>query len=242
MSYTAEQYRAQLKALLPSGQAFPRERGNTLDALLDAMSIELARDDARADQLVVEAIPSTTTELLPDWERVAGLPDNCSGSLADTVQGRRRDLVAKLNSLGGQSKAYFIALAAQLGFTISIEEFRPFRAGLSGAGDSLTNGDWAFTWRVNGGSVPIIRFRAGQSSAGEPLASWGNSALECRFNQLKPAHTHIIFSYPDDDTGPPGGDAPPGGDEGGGGDGEPGGGGPGGEEPGGGGDTGTVES
>lgn len=220
MSYTADQYRAQLKALLPSGQAFPRERGNTLDALLDAMSIELARDDARADQLVVEAIPSTTTELLPDWERVAGLPDNCSGTLADTVQGRRADLVAKLNSLGGQSKAYFIALAARLGFTISIEEFRPFRAGLSAAGDSLTNGDWVFTWRVNGPSVSVIRFRAGQSSAGEPLASWGNSALECRFNQLKPAHTHIIFSYPAD-IGPPGG---------------------GGGEPGGGGSTGTVES
>lgn len=242
MSYTAEQYRAQLKALLPSGQAFPRERGNTLDALLDAMSIELARDDARADQLVVEAIPSTTTELLPDWERVAGLPDNCSGTLADTVQGRRADLVAKLNSLGGQSKAYFIALALQLGFTVYIEEFRPFRTGLSSMGDAFTNGDWAFTWRVTGPAVAVIRFRTGQSSAGEPLASWGNSALECRFNQLKPAHTHIIFAYPGGDTGPPGG----GGDGSGGGDGEPGGGGEvpggGGEEPGGGGDTGSVES
>lgn len=211
MPRTAAEYRELLKALLPPGRAFPREPGTTLDGLLGAMGEELARLDGRGDRLLVEAIPSTANELLPDWERVAGLPDNCSDSLAPTLQGRRADLVTKLASLGGQSRAYLIAVAARLGYVISIEEYRPFRAGLSRANDALTNGDWIFTWQVNGPPVTVTRFRAGQSAAGEPLATWGNAALECRLSQLKPAHTNIIYSYPDAEPPPPGGPGEPGG-------------------------------
>lgn len=197
MAYTADHYREQLKALLPPGRAFPRERGTTLDGLLDALAQELARIDARADRLVTEAVPLTTAELLTDWERVAGLPDNCSSLLAETLQGRRADLVSKLVSRGGQSPAYFISLAAALGYEVTIEEFRPFRAGMSAAGDELTNGDWVFSWRVRAPEVTVIRFRAGQSAAGEPLAKWGNAALECRISHNKPAHTIVLFAYSD---------------------------------------------
>jgi len=195
MAYSAEQYRTQLKALLPPGKAFPRERGTTLDALLDAMSQELARIDARIDRLPTEALPSTTSELLADWERVAGLPDSCSGLLADTMQARRNDLVSKLVSRGGQSPAYFIEIAAALGFEVKIEEFRPFQAGWSSAGDPLTNGDWQYTWRVRAPEVTVVPFRAGQSAAGEPLRVWGNDGLECRIRKYAPAHTHVFFAY-----------------------------------------------
>lgn len=195
MGHTANQYREQLKALLPPGRALTGERGSTLDALLDAMARELARLDARADRLTTEAVPSTTAELLVDWERVAGLPDSCSGLLAETQQGRRNDLVSKLVSRGGQSVAYFIELAAALGFEVTIEEFHPFRAGFSSAGDPISNGDWVFTWRVRAPGETVMPFRAGQSAAGEPLATWGNEKLECRIRKYAPAHTHVIFAY-----------------------------------------------
>ena len=142
---TAADYLEQLKTLLPPGQAFPRESGTTLHSLLDGMSIELARVDGRCEALPLEANPSTTSEMLSDWERVAGLPDKCSGVLEETLQGRKNTLLAKLSSTGGQSAAYFIELAGVLGYTVTIETYRPFRAGLSRAGDALTNGDWVFT-------------------------------------------------------------------------------------------------
>jgi uncharacterized protein YmfQ (DUF2313 family) len=195
MAYSADHYREQLKALLPPGRAFPRERGGTLDDLLDAMAQELARIDLRSDELASDAVPKRTTELLPDWERVAGLPDNCAGVLQETVQGRRADLVGKLTSTGGQSSAYFTALAADLGYEVMIAEFRPFRAGLSSAGDPLTNGDWVYTWRVYAPEVTVTYFKAGQSVAGEPLAAWGNDSLECRLRQFNPAHTIVQFAY-----------------------------------------------
>lgn len=195
MAHTRDQYRQQLKALLPPGKALPREPGTTLDALLDAMAAELVRIDDRADDLIDEAIPSTTSELLADWERVAGLPDPC---VADQVQNRaqrRAALVSKLASRGGQSAAYFIAVAAALGFEVTITEFRPFRAGMSYAGDALTNGDWVFTWRVNAPTVTISEFKAGQNTVGDPLRSWGNDLLECRLGHNKPAHTILQFAY-----------------------------------------------
>lgn len=192
---TAAHYRDQLKALLPPGHAWTRDPGTTFEKLLDGMAQEWARLDARGDQLIREAIPSTTSELLPDWERVAGLPDDCGGQQSETLQGRRADLIAKLTSTGGQSPAYFIAVAAALGYTITITEFRPFRAGYSSAGDQLTNNEWAHTWQVNAPETTISNFRAGQSQAGEPLRTWGNERLECTMNDLKPAHTHVLFAY-----------------------------------------------
>lgn len=192
---TAAEYREQLKALLPPGQAFPRDPGTTLHDLLDGMSIELARVDGRACVLPQEANPATTMELLSDWERVAGLPDKCSGVLEETLQGRRNALLTKLASTGGQSAAYFIELAASLGYTVTIEEFRPFRVGRSRAGDALTNGPWAFTWLVRAPAVSVTSFRVGRSAVGERLRTWGNDTLECKLNQLKPAHTIAIFAY-----------------------------------------------
>lgn len=195
MARTADQYRELLKALLPPGEAFPRDTGTGIDKLLAGMSEEWARIDARGEALIVEALPSSTSELLADWERVAGLPDKCAGTLETTMQGRRNALLAKLTSTGGQSREYFVAVAKALGYEITITEFRPFRAGLSQAGDPLTNGDWVYTWRVNAHETTIIDFRAGRSAAGEPLRTWGNDTLECKINQLKPAHTITIFGY-----------------------------------------------
>lgn len=194
---TAAEYREQLKALLPPGQAFPRDPGTTLHDLLDGMSIELARLDVRASGLPQEVNPAASLELLPDWERVAGLPDKCSGVLEETLQGRRNALLTKLTSTGGQSPAYFIELAASLGYTVTIEEFRPFRAGMSVAGDPLTNGPWVHTWLIRAPQASITEFRAGLSAAGERLRTWGNDTLECKINQLKPAHTIALFAYGD---------------------------------------------
>lgn len=194
---TAADYLEQLKMLLPPGQAFPRDPGTTLHNLLEGMAIELARVDGRGEALPLEANPASTNELLSDWERVAGLPDKCAGVLEETLQGRKNALLAKLSSTGGQSPAYFIALARTLGYVVTIEEFRPFRAGRSRVGDALTNGPWLFTWRVHAPRTSIISFSAGISGAGERLRTWGNDTLECKINQLKPAHTLALFAYGD---------------------------------------------
>jgi len=158
------------------------------------MADELSRADGRAADLLRELDPRTTVELLTDWETALGLPDACVPA-GQTIQQRRSAVVAKYTSLGGQSRQFYIDLAAALGYTITITEFRPFRAGISVAGDPLTNGDWIFAWQVNAPETTIFEFRAGQSTAGEPLRNWGNDELECAISAVKPAHTEVLFAY-----------------------------------------------
>lgn len=193
MGMTVDQYKGQLQALLPQGAAWPREAGANLTALLVALADELARVDARCDILIEEADARTTAEMLADWERVAGLPGKCI-TTQQTTQERRAALVARLTNIGGQSRAYFIALAASLGYTVTITEFRPFQAG-SQAGDAITNGVWIFAWQVNSALDTIRTFQAGQGAAGDPLRSWGNQLLECAIRKYAPAHTHVMFAY-----------------------------------------------
>lgn len=196
MGLTEANYSRLLQQLLPQGIAWPRDSDSTLAQFLSAVAVEFSRIDARAASLVDAVMPSAASELLEDWERVAGLPDPCLVGQTQTLQLRGDALVAKLAGTGGQSIAYFIAIAADLGFTVTIDEFRPFRAGIAVAGDSLTNGDWAHTWRVNGPEATVRHFAAGLSTAGQSLAEWGNELLECRLGALKPAHTVLLFAYP----------------------------------------------
>jgi uncharacterized protein YmfQ (DUF2313 family) len=193
MGMTVAEYRNQLQMLLPPGAAWTREAEADLTGLLEALAAELARVDQRGQDLLDEADPRTTSELLTDWERLAGLPDPCSGPLA-TIRERRDALLAKITGMGGQSRAYFIALAESLGYTIQIREYFPFVAGRS-VGNNLANGDvWRHTWQVDAPAVTSKHFTIG-SAAGEPLRVWGNSLLEFAIGRRKPAHTMVLFAY-----------------------------------------------
>ena len=195
MALTAADYQAQLQALLPQGFAWPRQADAALTKLLLAWADEMARIDGRAADLAEEADPRTTAELLADWERVAGLPDPCVAALgiSQTAAQRRAALVAKLTTIGGQSAAYYITLAASLGYTITITEYKTFTV-RSKVNDPLNDLPWRFVFTVNAPLNTVRRFTV-RSAVNEPLADWGNELLECVINRLKPAHTHVLFAY-----------------------------------------------
>ncbi|NDV20889.1 DUF2313 domain-containing protein [Pseudodesulfovibrio sp. JC047] len=197
MAMTPEQYQAQLLALAPPGAALPTDADSVWSMLLLAMADELSRVDGRTDDLLTELDPRTSLELLPDWERVCGLPGQCSRASA-TIQERREAVHLVLTAQGGQSRAYYEEAAATIGVLAEVEEFRPFRAGHSSAGDALTNGPWTHTWCMRGPKETIKPFTAGGSSAGDPLASWGNKQFECQMSRIAPAHTLLIFAYGED--------------------------------------------
>lgn len=196
MGMSADDYLRQLQALLPPGPAWPQDDDAPTTRIIAALAAELARVDSRAGQLADEADPRSVGELFADWERVAGLPDSCVEAFGETQSfaQRRAALVARLVTLGGQSPAYFIALAASLGYTVTITEFKPFRAGQSRSGDAI-NTTWQFAWQVNAPLNTITPFRAGQSRSGDALNAWGRKLLECVLSRLKPAHTTVVFAY-----------------------------------------------
>lgn len=198
----AASYRNMLANLMPRGRAWNRNIGSTMMALFDAIAQEFARFDQRSANLMNEADPSTALELLVDWERNAGLPDNCLPT-DGTITERRRRMVRKLTSIGGQNKEFFIALAAQLGLDIEIIEFSPYRSGMR-SGQPIYGAGWQYVWQVrllppsetNQFNIRSERMRSGSGRAGDRLRSFSVDELECIIRRAAPAHTIVRFAYP----------------------------------------------
>lgn len=194
MGMMADDYLSQLKALLPRGLAFSQAPLSTLSKLLNAWADEFARVDLRCGDLATEADPRTTAELLADWERVAALPDVCV-TITQTIEQRRAALVSKLIKTGGQSRAYFIELATALGYpSVTIDEFLMMNCN-DDCNDSLIGLPDLFAWRVNLPLTGGVFVMTCESNCNSSLQSWGNEAVECRINRLKPAHTNVLFAY-----------------------------------------------
>ncbi|EGJ49059.1 YmfQ family protein [Desulfocurvibacter africanus] len=192
----AQDYRDSLQALTPPGLALPADADSTWGRLLEALAQEPARVDARALRLLVEADPRQVMELLQDWERTLDLPDECNPS-GTTLQERRAAVVSRLTVEGGQSLPYFNGLAQLLGYSVSIEEFRPFITGLNCCGDVLNGGhEVRHVWRVTVHGPRVTYFRTGESATGERLLSIAAAEdLACILRRLAPAHTEAVIAY-----------------------------------------------
>jgi uncharacterized protein YmfQ (DUF2313 family) len=168
------------------------ELGGVFDEDIATEGAHLDAAQTNAEKLLKEMFPDQTTEGIVDWERVCGLTPSADAPL----QTRREDIIRKLRERGGLSRTYFIILAAAMGYDITIDELYPFMCGWGRCADRLYTEAVRFFWRVNVSGQPLYYFRAGQSTTGERLSWWPTqTSLENIFNDLKPAHTYIVFNY-----------------------------------------------
>ncbi len=183
-----------LQRLLPRGRIWPRDPDSVQSGLLATLTPTYARLLARDNNLIVDAFPRTTVELLPEWEASLGLPDPCSG-LDPTIATRQARVFARFAYSGGQSVPYFVAYAAQFGFLITIQEFIPARYGQAVYGSPYYGSDWAYVWRVHASAITVTPAQYGKAYWGDPYSTWATTALPCELNRIKPAHTVLQFSY-----------------------------------------------
>lgn len=186
-----------LQALLPPGEALTREPGARLTRLFEAIAALFSQAQQRAESLQAQsADPLVATDMLPDWERLLGLPDDCMASLNLSLQDRQRIAGQRLVEQGGQSRAYFIDLAARLGEPgVTVTEFRRFTCN-SDCNDALYSAPDRFYWRVNfPHPANNARFMNCNDSCDSPLQQYQPSLAECPISERKPAHTNVIFSY-----------------------------------------------
>lgn len=212
MASLVEKYQGLLKKLLPPGRAWENVKEHEI---LKAIATEFCRVEERAsDLLETEFDPLLTTELLPDWEQLLGIPDECTPE-DQTLDERRIQVQQKLSALGGLSAQYYVDLAKLLGFDITVFNPIPFRVGRARVGDGLYNnsirdtfvvgtnrvGDqlrvfgWQFYFIARIPITELTKFRVGTARVGEPLVSFGNSLLECTIRKSKPAHTGVVFLF-----------------------------------------------
>lgn len=158
---------------------FPIDLGEQFDQRLAIKGALLDTADQAIDSMIDEMFISTATEkTIHRWEKEFGISSN-GQNLAD----RRSAVMAKYRQRislkkGGLRRGIFIAIADALGYSIDIvESVRPFRAGISAAGDPVYSGSVLWTATI------VVK---NASSAPE---------LEKIFNDLFPPYVQLVFQY-----------------------------------------------
>ena len=180
-------YSGMLHALRPHGPAIEDQ-----DPVLHGLAEEFARVHNRVGDAIRESDPRETDELLIDWERAFGLPDECCSVDAD-LDTRIALLVARVRGAGTPTAQYFIDLAALFGYTITVTELQPYTV-KSPVNFPLYPAAIRFVWRV---TAPLTVYQRAtvRSPVNAPMAIWGDGILECLIKRAKPAHTHVQFLY-----------------------------------------------
>lgn len=204
MPRDADAYGEAFSRLFPQGAAWPRSEESVFQRAIRGIAAIFGDIDARAgDFLNRESDPRKTVELLPEWERAFGLPDDCISEPV-TIDDRRTALLNRMTLLGSPSRAFFISVAASIGYTITISECVPFQCGLHSCGyndDASLYGiapeEMRFVWfiHVSGARLSWFRAASGELGVDHHLEIGIASDLECVMRRISPAHTQLFFDY-----------------------------------------------
>lgn len=184
-------------ALMPPGPiAWPRDLESRWGKLLGVVAAERRQRHDRALVLLEqESFPVTAVELLPEFERLVGLPDPCR-PLPGTLAQRRSELVDQFFADHVPTKGLMIDLARKAGWEIEIHEQQDFVADLSMAEEPVGESDFVWIVTVLGQSVDF--FRADQNATGDVLWTFPDiSTLECVLRRANPAHCRVHFVVPE---------------------------------------------
>ena len=195
MARSVEQFRDAMLALLPRGAAWTRDPKSQLGLLLTAFAEEFARVDLRDEQLLNEMFPSAAQELMSEWDADYGLPGPCIHTPQSLAE-RRKALIAKYRWVGRQDKQFFIDVAADLGYAITITEYDAAHPGpqTEYEGIPLSGDAWNYVWQVNAALINHSVRVYGSTYPG-PYQTFGNELLECTLRGLAHDHRVLFFSY-----------------------------------------------
>ena len=194
MDVTNDDYTRLLSALLPPGPAW-----SASDPAIAGAAPSLTRVHQRADALMRELDPRTTTELINRWERLCGLPDECIPAGTQTLRQRQQRLDAKVNLAGGINEDFYLAQLAALGrpdATITRYDKSTFTCS-SACTDAVNAPEWRYYWQVNMPAATNTTWMTCGDPCDSALRIWGDTVVECVLNKLCPSHTYVIFKYPE---------------------------------------------
>jgi uncharacterized protein YmfQ (DUF2313 family) len=123
------------------------------------------------------------------------LPGPCI-TIAQSLADRRKALLAKYRWVGEQSRQFFIDVAADLGYAITITEYNAANPGPQTEynGIPLVGDAWNFVWQINA-AIQNQSIRVYGSQYPGPYQTFGNELLECTLRSLAHTHRVLFFSY-----------------------------------------------
>lgn len=109
---------------MPTGKFWQKvfDKDDIWGKLLLGLAVEFYRFQVLEKKLYDEMDIDQANELLVDWEKSVGLPDECFSTTNVSIEKRRSQIKQKFSNFGGvQEKEDFIRIAELFGFFISID-------------------------------------------------------------------------------------------------------------------------
>lgn len=158
------------------------------------LAMEFYRFDVLVNQLYGEMDINQANELLIDWEKSVGLPDDCFNTTV-SIEERRKQVLQKFSNFGGVQKAEdFVRVGAVFGFDLTVTP-------MSILGVFPLTFPIFFTGTPKEARHTILVVINGDLSSSEifplpfpiPFSSGGRNFLQCIFNTLAPANVSVII-------------------------------------------------
>lgn len=203
--YSVDENALLLAAHLPIGRAW--ERGFSPDSnigkFLRGLAAEFYRLEVLSSDIVREMDINQTNDLLVEWEKSVGIPDQCFHSLDTKTIDERRDAVwQKLSKFGGvQTSDDFVRVAAAFGITCDVY------GGASGWGFAFPlsfpiHFTMSFSSYLEASHTIIIEITGTYTSSDTfalpfpiPFSSGPVDFLQCIFRKLAPANVEVLVIY-----------------------------------------------
>ncbi len=187
---------AELLAVGPQGPMWPRDPASVWGQMLLALGGEFSRIEGQGETLADEAsAPGSAVVMLPDYERVLGPDPYGRDTSAMSMAQRQQIVLQRWVESGGQSRAFYQALAAALGVSITIGEFATTQCGAAECGAaSCIPSPMEFYWTVSLAQGVTEVPQCGGASCGD-AAYVEPSPVQPVIEALAPAHTTPVFLY-----------------------------------------------
>ncbi len=195
MSRAPDQVHMDLLARLPDGFAFPNDLNTYVAARLRPVAEEWSRIEQAMESFEEELDPGTAINLLPDYLRVLG-PDPY-GRDELTLSLEQQSILAHQRWVDAPiiCPGYFVRVAADLGITITIEEFELPVCGEAHCGDELRAWLSQCVYLVTLPSDDVWDAICGASVCGDTLGGFTPSVLEPFIQDRTPLYTRPVFAY-----------------------------------------------
>lgn len=148
-SFSSADFTSALLGLLPRGRVWPKEISSVQAQAASCFAPTFQRISDTAVDLIADAFPGTTSDLLSEWELTLGLPDACTVPGSQTIAERQRAVAEKISAAGGPQRSYYLQMATQLGLSAIIDEFQEACVGPTSVGDFLYGDGWPWSWVVS---------------------------------------------------------------------------------------------
>lgn len=181
--YSSDDFLRALQALMPPGRAWPRDASTVQSKVLAGLAQVYAAQTARSNNLLVDAFPATTQELLPEWEATLGLPSLAAGP-NPTLQARQTLVMVRLIGSLGVSVAGLASYAAKLGYNVTIGTLSPFRCGQSGSGQPVGGLERMFGLLVTASKTSSM-----------PFGVYGPAVLQDELTRILAPTTVLVLKF-----------------------------------------------